>query len=163
MDMKTNSRSAAAFCALSLLSASLLAGGLTLQIGNPAANAEAEAKKAVLVARVTACQSPEKTKITATAEGVLNGARKSIPLSVIPLSAEGTFAITRQWPEQGTWALKLVARNPDYKNYATGVVVPFQAGSAQWASIQHYFHEPTDTEVAKLIGVQPVNGGKSLD
>jgi len=68
-------------------------------------------------------------------------------LKVIPLSSAGMFAVTREWPEHGTWAVKMVATNPDYKNYATGVVVPIQGGVEQLAAVKHYYHVPTDAEV----------------
>ena len=132
----------------------LFAGGLMLQIGNPAANPEALAKKAVLVARITACGSPEKAKLAASAEGIVDGDRRSIPLDVIPLSTAGTFAITRQWPQQGTWAVKLSAANPDYKGYATGMLVSFEANAVQWASAEHFAHEPTEAEVIRKIAAQ---------
>lgn len=121
--------------ALCMLAAPLFAGALLLQIGNPAANPEALAKHAVVVARITACHSPEKTTVTATAEGLVNGVRKTIPLKVIPLSTAGTFAVTREWPEEGVWVVKMIATNSDYKNYASGVVVPLQGGVGQLASI----------------------------
>lgn len=109
---------------LLVLAVPIFAGALLLEVGNPASNAEALNNHAVLVARITACHSPEKTTVQATAEGVVNGLRKSIPLKVVSLSTAGTFAVAQQWPKQGTWAIKMVATNPDYKNYATGVLVP---------------------------------------
>jgi hypothetical protein len=130
---------------------SLLAGALMLEIGNPTANPEALSKHAVLVARTTACHSPEQTSMTATAEGVVDGQRRSIPLKLIPLSTPGTFAITREWPSGGTWAIKIVARNPEYKDYATGALVPSDARSIEWASVKHYSHEPTNGEVAAML------------
>jgi hypothetical protein len=133
--------------ALPMLSAAVFAGALTLEIGNPAANPEAQAKGAVVVARITACHSPEKTTVTASAEGVVNGTRKSIPLKVMPLSTAGTFAITPGWPEQGDWAVRMIAMNPEYKNYSTGVVVPIENNSAQLAKVKHYYHAPTEDEV----------------
>jgi len=133
--------------AVCILAAPLLAGALLLQVEDSASNPEALRNNAVLVARITACHSPEKTTVTATAEGVLNGARQSIPLHVISLSTAGTFAVRREWPSQGTWAIKMVATNPDYKDYATSVVVPFRSESAQWSLAKHYFHAPTDAEI----------------
>ncbi len=129
----------------------LLAGALMVEIGNPASNPEALSKHAALVARTTACHSPEKTSMTATAEGIIDGQRRSIPLKLIPLSSPGTFAVTHEWPSAGTWAVKIVARNPEYKDYATAALVRFAAGSGEWSSIKHYFHEPTDAEVAALL------------
>lgn len=143
------------FCTLLLASALLtvpvFAGALLLQVGDPAVNPEAIRAGAVLVARVTACHSPEKTTLTATAEGTLNGARTSVPLKVIALSSPGTFAIEHAWPTQGKWAVKIVATNPDYKNYATSVVVPIQSDSLQLDSVRHYFHAPTETELSSAI------------
>lgn len=137
-----------------LTTVSLLAGALVVEIGNPAANPEALSKHAALIARTTACHSPEKTSMTATAEGVTNGQRKSIPLKLIPLSAPGNFVVTREWPSSGTWAVKIVARNPEYKDYATGALIRFNAGSDQWSSVKHYFHEPTDSEIAAMLGTR---------
>jgi hypothetical protein len=159
LDMRTGMK---LLLAVSLLSAPLFAGALALEVGNPAANAEAQAKHAVVLVRTTACHSPEKTEITATAEGLVSGVRRSIPLKVIALSTPGTFVVTREWPSDGTWAVKIVARNPEYKNYATGVLVPFAANSIDWASIQHYFHEPAELEVASLLHGQPDGGRASL-
>lgn len=129
----------------------LLAGALTLEIGNPDTNSEAVSKHAVLVARTTACHSPEKSSLTATAEGVTDGQRRSIPLTLIPLSTPGTFAITRQWPSAGMWAIKIVATNPEYKNYATAALVRADANSIEWTSVKHYLHRPTDAEVTAML------------
>jgi len=136
---------------VSILALPLLAGALRLEVSDVAGKPEAQLKHAVLMARTTACQSPEKTTITATAEGIVNGVRRSIPLKVIPLATGGTFVIAREWPEQGTWAVKLVAANPEYKNYSTGVVVPFEKASIRLAAVQHYYHAPTDAEVAAAL------------
>jgi hypothetical protein len=137
--------------ALCILAAPLFAGALLLEVGSPAANQEALAKRAVLVARITACHSPEKTTVTATAEGLVNGMRQSIPLKVISLSPAGTFAVAQEWPEQGTWAVKMIATNPDYKNYATSVVVPVRRNLAQLAVAKHYTHAATNNEISAAL------------
>ncbi len=134
--------------AISILVAPLFAGALRLEISNPATNQEALAKHAVLVVSTTACHSPEKTTVTASAEGVVNGMRKSIPLKVFALSTPGTFAVTRDWPDAGIWAIKTVATNPEYQHYATSAVVPIQNNSAQLAAVKLYYHAPTETEVS---------------
>ena len=120
-----------------MLAAPLFAGALALEIGNPSANPEAMAKHAVLVARMTACTSPEKTTVTASAEGIVDGVRKSILLKIVPLSTAGTYAVVREWPAEGSWAVRMVATNPDYKDYATSVVVPIENGVFQWAGAKH--------------------------
>ncbi len=133
--------------AVCILAAPLFAGALLLDVSDSASNPEALRDHAVLVARITACHSPGETTVSASAEGVLNGTRQSIPLEVIPLSTAGTFAVRHQWPEQGTWAIKMVARNPEYKDYATSVVVPVRSDSVQFSLAKHYFHAPTDAEI----------------
>ena len=127
--------------------APLFAGALTLEVGNPKANSEASAKNAVVVARITACTSPEKTTVTATAESISGGKRISIPLKVTNLSAPGTFAVSHEWPKEGTWAVVLVATNPDYKDYATSVLVPVQNEKVSWASTVHVYHRPTTGDI----------------
>jgi hypothetical protein len=63
----------------------VFAGALILQIDNPRSISEAVAKHAVVLARVTECKSPEKTVVSATAEGVVHGVRQSVPLNLIHL------------------------------------------------------------------------------
>jgi hypothetical protein len=137
--------------ALSILAAPLFAGALWLEVGNPATNQEALLQHAVLVAWTTACHSPEKTTVIATAEGVVNGMRKSIPLRVISLSVPGTFAVTREWPNGGIWAIKMVATNPEYKDYATSAVVPIRNSAAQLEAAKRYYHAPTETELSMSL------------
>jgi len=138
---------------LSMLATPLFAGSLALEIGNPSANPEAAAKHAVLVARLAACKSPEKTTVTASAEGIVDGVRKSIPLKVVPLSTAGTYAVVREWPAQGSWAVRMVATNPDYKDYAASVLVPLDNGALQLASVKHYYRNaPAEADVAGVLG-----------
>lgn len=135
-----------------MLAAPLFGGALVLDIGNPSANPEAIAKHAVLVARMTACTSPEKTIVTASAEGIVDGMRKSIPLKIVPLSTAGTYAITREWPVEGSWAVRIIATNPDYKDYAASVVVPLENGALQWAGVKHYYRTPpAEAEIAAVL------------
>ena len=136
---------------LSVMAVPLFAGALLLEVGNPVSNPEALRDHAVLVVRTTACHSPEKTTVSATAEGVVNGVRQSIPLKVITLSTAGTFAVTHEWPEQGAWAVKMVATNPEYKNYATSVVVPIHGDSAQLSMAKHYTHAANSAEVSLAL------------
>jgi len=82
---------------------------------------------------------------------VVNGTRKSLPLTVIPLSPDGTFGVTHEWPAEGTWAIQLVATNPEYQNYATSVLIPVRHDSVQFPAAKHYYHAPTAAEVASAL------------
>jgi hypothetical protein len=116
----------------------MLAGALMIQIGNPAANPKAQAKHAAIVARITACHSPEKTIVTAKAMGSVDGRQQSIPLHVISLSTPGTYAVTHEWPEQGAWVVQFEATNPDYKSYATGARVEVNGNTVEWTTVKPY-------------------------
>jgi hypothetical protein len=97
--------------AMAALAGQLFAGGFYLQLGNPEANTEAKKANAVLVIQATGCHDPATATLTATAVGVVNGKRQSIPLQVTKLSGAGEFALTQQWPKDGKWVIELVARN----------------------------------------------------
>jgi hypothetical protein len=89
----------------------LFAGGFGLQIGNPEASAEARAMKAAVTVKSSGCAPAEKTNLSATAIGMVNGQRRSIPLKVTALSEPGMFAITQQWPKEGKWVIEIVGEN----------------------------------------------------
>jgi hypothetical protein len=87
----------------------LLAGGLFVTLGNPDANPEARALKAVLTLKLAGCGQPEKATISATAIRLADGQRQTIPLKLTALSEPGSYAVTRQWPEKERWVLQFVA------------------------------------------------------
>jgi hypothetical protein len=109
--MRSTLRIAMPAAALLALAGQLLAGGFFLQLGNPEASAEARKNNAVVTIKATGCHDPATAKLTATAVGMVNGHRQSIPLTVTKLSEVGMFAISQQWPKEGKWVIELVARN----------------------------------------------------
>jgi hypothetical protein len=139
------------FCA----AMSLMAGGFALQLGKPSANPEAQAKNAVLVVRGYACVAPEKTTISATAEGITNGKRESIPLKLIPLSGESTYAVTRQWPSDGKWVITLVEANPRF-NSRPSVIVKVNADAVDWAGITRFSEPPSTQQVEAALNTTSV-------
>jgi hypothetical protein len=125
---------------------SLVAGGFALEIGKPSANPGAQAKNALLVVRGYACAAPEKTTISARAEGVVNGKRESIPLKLISLSGESTYAITRQWPAEGKWIITLVEANPRFPSQPSAIV-KMNGNSVDWASITRLPRSPSPQQI----------------
>ena len=103
----------ATFAAAVALAGQLFAGGFYLQLGNPEASPEARKHNAVLTVMATGCHDPGSAQLTANAIGVVNGERKSIPLTVTKLSTPGMFALTQQWPKEGRWVLDLTAKNDE--------------------------------------------------
>ncbi len=108
-------------CALAMVMP-LIGGGFYLELGTPSANHDPKAKGAVVVARFSGCHQPEKGILTATAEGFVAGKREVIPLKTVVLSSPGQYAIAKQWPAEGKWALKLVGTHPDFAGATTTIV-----------------------------------------
>jgi hypothetical protein len=48
--------------------------------------------------------------LTGTAEGVVGGTRRSVPLRFSETGRANTFALSRQWPTEGRWLLRLSVR-----------------------------------------------------
>ncbi len=136
---------------LTCLTANLFAGALSLVVGNPGANQEVQSKNGVALVEVTACRSPGKTMVRASAIGEVDGKQQVIPLTVIALSKPGLYTVAREWPESGSWVIKFVATNSDYGSYATGALIPVKGRMVEWARAKNYFHEPDAHDVGSLL------------
>ena len=93
----------------------VFAGGFWLQVGNPQASPAAGKMGAAVPIKVTikavGCHDPSTARVTATATGVVNGERRTIPLELKPLGEPGTWALAQQWPLAGKWVIQLVGTN----------------------------------------------------
>jgi hypothetical protein len=81
------------------------AGGFYVDVLRPE-KGDTEVKGAVLLVRAYGCHKPEDANLTATAEGIVNGKRQSIPLQLTKTS-KGVFAIKQQWATSGAWVLNI--------------------------------------------------------
>jgi len=113
-----------------------MGGGFFLTIGNPVAANDPQAKKAVMVVRPDGCHEPAKAQLSGVAEGIVNGARRSVPLKLAALSKPGTYAVYREWPAEGVWVVNLTGK---YLGGTTTAIVPmgpngFQRESAKFLS-----------------------------
>ena len=82
-----------------------------LQVGPPVAAAAGTFVKkdsVLFVVRPGGCGDPAAARITATAEGVVNGSRQSVTLKLAPLSPPGVHAVSRDMPSGGVWVINLV-------------------------------------------------------
>ena len=105
---------AAAIGAVALLAATATAGvDFRLEIGTPAAlgmdkKFKDSPKKLVVAVRAVVCEDLANVKVSGTAEGVVNGKRESLPLTLTVIDpAEAVYAIGQQWPQDGAWVLHL--------------------------------------------------------
>ncbi len=134
--------------AAGLFCADLLAGGFFLTLGNPVASHDLKAKHAVLLVRPDGCQNPVTAKVLGSAEGIVDGQRRSIPLDLVTLSTPGTYAVMRQWPSEGAWVLRLTAT---FNERTTSALVPvtrdgFDRGQAKW-----YPHDAPDSDLEAML------------
>ncbi|MCC6317920.1 MAG: hypothetical protein IT361_09540 [Gemmatimonadaceae bacterium] len=52
--------------------------------------------------------------VSGTAEGLVNGQRRTLKLDFRTTSRTGAYALTKQWPSEGTWSLVItVAQGPE--------------------------------------------------
>jgi len=114
--MRTIRRLTVAAAALLACGAVLLhAGGFFLGLDKPANTSTAAGERDIYV-RAYGCAKPEQAKLTATAEGLMGNARKSLPLQVTPTSESGLFLIRNQWPAEGNWVVVVTGANGSLKS-----------------------------------------------
>jgi hypothetical protein len=77
--------------------------------GNPYDNATRGAAFYVHTYRHTV---PIDMAVTAKAEGVVNGQRRSVPLAVAKGAQTGTYAVRNQWGDKGVWTVVVGATAP---------------------------------------------------
>src|SRR5277367_3947198 len=93
--------------AVCVLAASAFGQEFKFTIGSPVASQDFAMKSAAFVFRTEGCPEPAKSQIGATAEGLVKGARRSVPLKVMTASKPGVYAVMQNWPAEGDWVVVL--------------------------------------------------------
>lgn len=94
--------------------APVTAGPPWISIQYPVNPYDAATRDAFLVVHAFHHGSPMAFPVSGTAEGLVNGQRRSIKLDFQPTTRTGEFALRQQWPNEGTWTLVLkVAQGED--------------------------------------------------
>ena len=107
-----------AACAAAALA---LADGFTFSIASPVASQDYRAKGAAFVFRTQGCAEPAKPQIAGTAEGLVKGARQSVPLKVMAMTKAGVYAVYQNWPAEGEWVVNLKGTCADAN---AGAIIP---------------------------------------
>lgn len=120
--MQTRIRSLAlAALATAAVAAPALAGPPWISIELPVNPYDESARGAFLLVHAFHHGKPIGYIVSGSAEGIVNGERRSVKLEFTETSREGVYALRRSWPEQGTWTLVIKAnQGPD--DAATAVV-----------------------------------------
>ncbi len=87
-----------------------------ISIEYPPSPYDATTRDALLLVHAFHHGTPMNFPIEGTAEGSVEGKRRSVPLRFTRTSREGVFALRKQWPAEGSWVLAIaVTQETDSK------------------------------------------------
>jgi hypothetical protein len=84
-----------------------LAGPPWLSIEFPANPHDTKTREAFLVVNTYHHSTPTPLHVRGTAEGIVAGERRSVTLRFGETERRGSFALTKQWPNEGQWVLNI--------------------------------------------------------
>jgi hypothetical protein len=97
----------------------VLAGPPWISIEYPANPYDATTRDAFLVVHAFHHGTPMDFPVSGTAEGLVNGQRRSVSLEFQRTSRPGAYALRKQWPNEGAWTLLVaVAQAPEDQVHA---------------------------------------------
>jgi len=96
---------AIAASALVLAAATPSFGPPWISIETPPNPYDAASRGAALVVHTFHHGNAVASGVTGTAEGIVDGARRSVPLAFEATSRNGSYALRKQWPAGGVWML----------------------------------------------------------
>ncbi|MGH7726592.1 MAG: hypothetical protein ACREOU_14285 [Candidatus Eiseniibacteriota bacterium] len=96
---------AAAVLTLTLAVHPAFAGGQMMSFDGASSAKDARFQKATLLVTASNCGSAANATIKGTAEGLVDGKRRSLPLKLVATGKPGQYAVFQQWPTSGSWAL----------------------------------------------------------
>ena len=105
------------------LPATVLAKGPPwISIEFPANPFDGETRGAFLVVHAFHHGTALPLPVSGTAEGIVNGQRRSIPLRFARTSQTGAFALENQWGERGRWVLVITVSQGEHGGIAQAMV-----------------------------------------
>jgi hypothetical protein len=127
----------------------LFAGLFSIEFGNPDATSDPNAKGALTLVRATGCHDPAKASFVATAEGKVDGKRKSIPLEMAKLATPGLYAIKGDVPADGKWVI-VVAANWD-GNFAGSTILPVSSKGVERYSGKTVHNKLAPSDISEAL------------
>src|SRR5262245_63440909 len=95
----------AAFASLLAVTAFVKSGPPWISIEYPANPYDSGSRGAFLLVHAFHHGTPVGYPVAGTAEGLVNGARRTISLEFKSTSRPGVYALNKQWPDDGVWTL----------------------------------------------------------
>ena len=90
-----------------------LAGPPWISIETPVNPYDATTRGAYLLVHAFHHGDPVAYPVSGTAEGIVNGQRKSITLTFTPTSRPGAYALRKQWGDTGVWTLVIAVKQAE--------------------------------------------------
>ena len=132
-----------------------------LEVGPPvAAGAQYKTKGALFAARPRGCTDPSAMQMTGTAEGLVAGTRKSIPLKLVDL-ADGVRVVASQWTAEGSWVVVLNAICSNPRATAAAIVRVPGFGTFSRDGMQVLDHAATPKEIDAALAAFAKTQAKS--
>lgn len=132
------------------------AGAPWISLEAPANPMDPATRDAAFVVHAYYHESPAAFPVSGTAEGLVDGQRRTIELDVRPTSRSGVYAVQPNWPDDGHWVLKLTTNRDD-----SAVTLIAALGPNGGLGEEPFFHGQT-TSLA-LSSIRVVTGPVSAD
>ena len=104
-----------AFLAAAAAPAAVLAGPPWISIEYPVNPFDRTARGAHLLVHAYYHGTPVAYPVSGTAEGIVNGERRTVTLRFETTSRTGVYALRKQWPSDGAWTLVLAVTQSDHE------------------------------------------------
>lgn len=143
--------------ALLIAPALALAHPFVFVIGSPVASQDFHFKTAPFVFRTQGCTETAQPKISAAAEGMINGERRSVPLKVVKGTKPGVYGVFREWPAGGVWIVNLEGTCGSANASA---LVPVGSNGFIRESTKLLAHPATDAEIEASLKAVAEGGSK---
>jgi hypothetical protein len=121
-----------------------------LSIESPVNPFDPSTRGAVLLAHATFREGQAQlSDLSGTAEGIVNGARRSITLRFDTTGRPNVFALRRQWPTEGTWLLRIALKQ------TTAIVTLDQNGGV--ASVRVPTQLAGGNQIPRIVGAREID------
>jgi len=100
--------------------------------------------------------TPMNFPVSGSAEGIVNGQRRSVKLGFAKTSRTGTFALKKQWLNEGTWTLMITVTQGESAGNAVTALVDIGAGG-EVASVKVPTVRRDGWNIPKTVTVQEVD------
>ena len=150
---------AAAFTVLAATPA--LAGPPWISIELPANPYDAATRGAFLVVHAFHHGTPVSFPVEGTAEGLVNGERRSIKLEFTRTGQDGAYALRKQWSSEGTWTLVIRVVQGEQGGGESGAATALvEVGSdGDVASVKVPTHRQGEWTIPSSVSMSDVDAG----